>query len=213
LCKVGVRGVFVARPMDRNDIPIPTPCRADWDTMSAGDRWCAECQKHVHDLSAMTSDQARALLTGPETEGLCVRYLCDTSGVVVFQPQEPEARLIAPGRGPAEGGTRKLNEGTGSGDGARCEAGAESPSPGRLTRLKRYVGAAAALLPMSLTACMGAYVPPPPKPAPALAPSHRSGAAEAPAPAASGTGSAKVETIAAPSHRSGAAQAPAKPHG
>ena len=85
--------------MNRSEIPIPTPCGADWNDMTpAGrSRFCDACRKHVHDLSEMTSDEARTLLSSPATEGLCVRYLCDTSGAVVFRP-EPAVRLVAPSR-------------------------------------------------------------------------------------------------------------------
>jgi hypothetical protein len=34
----------------------------------------------VHDLSTMTSVEARSLLASPPTEGLFVRYLYDTHG-------------------------------------------------------------------------------------------------------------------------------------
>ena len=47
-------------------------------------RFCGECKKHVHDLSRMTKGEARALLEGKATEGLCIRYLYDAHGDVVF---------------------------------------------------------------------------------------------------------------------------------
>ena len=73
--------------MRANEIPIASPCSADWRTMKASDtkRFCDACQKHVHDLSAMTPEGARALLASPPTEGLCVRYLHDAHGDIVFR--------------------------------------------------------------------------------------------------------------------------------
>ena len=101
----------------------------DFDAMaSAGPaakkRFCAECKKHVHDLSKMSKREARALLEGEATEGLCIRYLYDARGDVVFAD---DAKLVA---------------------------------ASALNRAKRFVTAAVALaMPISLTACMGAYVP------------------------------------------------------
>lgn len=72
--------------MKRSDLPIPTPCAQDWDTMTPAGRkrFCGECKKHVHDLSSMLPEDARALLSSPPTEGLCVRYLYDEHGTIVF---------------------------------------------------------------------------------------------------------------------------------
>jgi hypothetical protein len=73
--------------MHASDIPIATPCGADWRTMKPTDtkRFCDACKKHVHDLSAMTKAEARAVLASPPIEGLCVRYLHDVHGDIVFQ--------------------------------------------------------------------------------------------------------------------------------
>lgn len=124
--------------MNRSDLPIASPCGADWDAMIADGpkRFCGDCKKHVHDLSRLTEIDARRLLASPATEGLCVRYLYDEAGRVRFAPEEAaEPALVA---------------------------------PSRLARMKRYVVAATALaLPMSLTACMGAYQPPPQQALPA----------------------------------------------
>jgi hypothetical protein len=73
--------------MRATDIPIASPCGADWRTMKPSDtkRFCDACQKHVHDLSAMTPTAAKALLSSPPTEGLCVRYLYDAHGEILFR--------------------------------------------------------------------------------------------------------------------------------
>jgi len=78
----------------RAEINVPMACGMDWEAMSskaaaAGGnddpaRFCGECQKHVHDLSAMTKSEAQTLLASEATDGLCVRYLYDDRGEVVF---------------------------------------------------------------------------------------------------------------------------------
>lgn len=83
--------------MHRSEIPIASPCGADWRTMSPSDtkRFCATCKKHVHDLSSMTKDEARALLASKPTEGLCVRYLYDArGGDVIFRNAVPAGFLV-----------------------------------------------------------------------------------------------------------------------
>jgi len=74
--------------MRTEELPIASPCGADWRTMKPSDkkRFCDACQKHVHDLSALTEGEARAVLHAPPAEGLCVRYLHDRYGNIVFQP-------------------------------------------------------------------------------------------------------------------------------
>ena len=54
---------------------VAEPCRNDWDAMTGDDRtrFCAGCGLHVHNLSAMTRDEAERLVC--ERAGrLCVRY-------------------------------------------------------------------------------------------------------------------------------------------
>jgi len=115
--------------MHRRDIPIASPCTADWTTMKPSDksRFCGECKKFVHDLSQMTSDEARALLRAPATEGLCIRYLYDQYGNVVFRPEPAASKLVSAGA---------LN---------------------RLKRFA--AAATAVAMPLTLTACMGAPPP------------------------------------------------------
>jgi hypothetical protein len=65
-------------------LEIKTPCPADWDAMTgdAQTRFCAHCQKHVHDLSQMPRDQAERLVC--ESAGnLCVRFARDEAGQVI----------------------------------------------------------------------------------------------------------------------------------
>jgi hypothetical protein len=73
--------------MNVSEVPVASPCGADWRTMKPTDtkRFCDACKKHVHDLSAMTKSEARAVLASPPVEGLCVRYLHDAHGDIVFR--------------------------------------------------------------------------------------------------------------------------------
>jgi len=77
--------------MKHGDIKLPTPCHADWRTMtpSGGGRFCGDCKKVVRDLSRMTERDARALLRETKNTELCVRYLYDRDGKVVFTGDAP----------------------------------------------------------------------------------------------------------------------------
>jgi hypothetical protein len=73
--------------MNRREIPIAAPCSADWKTMTLADRgrFCGQCRKVVHELARLTEAEARRLLASPPTEGLCVRYVHDARGEIVFR--------------------------------------------------------------------------------------------------------------------------------
>lgn len=82
--------------MRREDLTIETPCSQDWNGMKPADmkkRFCDECRLHVHDLAAMSKREAKAVLASETTEGLCIRYLYDQHGTVVFAD---DPRLVAP---------------------------------------------------------------------------------------------------------------------
>ncbi len=123
--------------MKRDELPIASPCQADFASMSPvaalreKGRFCGDCKKVVHDLSKMTAREARSLLAAPKTEGLCVRYLYDAAGEIVFQR---ELGIV-----PASELSRF----------ARMARGAKI--------------AVAVALPLSLTACMGAAPNRPPQ--------------------------------------------------
>ncbi|HEX8792760.1 MAG TPA: hypothetical protein VF765_17565 [Polyangiaceae bacterium] len=84
--------------MNRSDIPIASPCHADWSTMSLADRgrFCGACRKVVRELRQMTENEARALLASPPTEGLCVRYVHDATGEILFRRDDviPAGKLL-----------------------------------------------------------------------------------------------------------------------
>lgn len=70
-------------PLD--SLRIASPCSADWSRMSGTDqkRFCAECKLHVHDLSAMTTDEALTLLRDAGQGRLCVRFYRRADGRVL----------------------------------------------------------------------------------------------------------------------------------
>jgi hypothetical protein len=84
--------------MHRDELPIHEPCHADWTAMSgdAARRFCGSCTKHVHDLSAMTADDAETLLA--TEKNLCVRYAVAPDGRVLHAPRPSRLpRLLAIG--------------------------------------------------------------------------------------------------------------------
>ena len=81
-------------------VEIPKPCSADWDAMEphARSRLCAQCRTRVHDLSSMTETEAESFLhDNADDEGLCVSYLEDDRGSIVFA-QPKAASTIVPAR-------------------------------------------------------------------------------------------------------------------
>jgi hypothetical protein len=83
--------------MNRSELPIASPCNADWSTMTLADRgrFCGQCRKVVRELAQMSEREARALLASPPTEGLCVRYVHDTTGEILFRPDVVPAAGLA----------------------------------------------------------------------------------------------------------------------
>jgi hypothetical protein len=66
------------------NIRVATPCPARWADMTGDDhaRFCAQCQKHVYNLSDMTAEDASDLIR--EREGkLCVRFYQRADGTVL----------------------------------------------------------------------------------------------------------------------------------
>lgn len=80
----------------RSELPIASPCHVDFASMTRKDamrRFCGDCKKHVHDLTRMTEAEAKELLATREAASLCVRYLADDRGQVVFLPDVPSSQL------------------------------------------------------------------------------------------------------------------------
>ncbi|MEL6341731.1 MAG: hypothetical protein AAFV53_01265 [Myxococcota bacterium] len=123
--------------MKRDDVQIPSPCSADWSEMTGDDarRFCDQCAKHVHDLSAMTEPEAKALLKTASSAGeLCVRYTVGADQTITFRKNRARrlatAGMVAAGLAaaiPASAGIMPADT-----DEAAC---AEGP----LTRMARQV--------------------------------------------------------------------------
>lgn len=68
---------------------IPKPCPASWDDMTGDEqtRHCEHCDKNVHNLSAMSAEEAEKVLQGGKA---CVRFSRDSKGRIITR-----TRLIA----------------------------------------------------------------------------------------------------------------------
>ncbi len=67
-----------------DDIRIASPCPASWDDMVGDDRvrHCAGCNKDVFNLSALTRDEAEALVR-ERVGNLCARYYRRADGTII----------------------------------------------------------------------------------------------------------------------------------
>src|ERR1041385_596519 len=68
------------------NIYVASPCPADWEKMK-GDarvRMCAQCNKHVFNLSGMTRAQAENVIV-EKNGNLCVRYYERTDGTILLK--------------------------------------------------------------------------------------------------------------------------------
>ncbi|HSN26583.1 MAG TPA: hypothetical protein VLT45_09860 [Kofleriaceae bacterium] len=86
------------------NLRVATPCRADWNEMVGDERvrHCTHCDKDVFNLSAMTREQAEALVI--ERAGdLCARYYQRHDGTILLKDcsvgiaQKKKRRMIAAG--------------------------------------------------------------------------------------------------------------------
>ena len=71
-------------PFSLEMIDVASPCDVPWDSMTGDERvrFCGECQLHVYHLSAMTREEAEALIN--EKEGrLCVQFYRRADGTVL----------------------------------------------------------------------------------------------------------------------------------
>jgi hypothetical protein len=80
------------------DIEIPEPCHADWATMRPEEkgRFCFECSKKVHDLSAMTKPEAQDFLRSTGCADICVSYEHHEDGTLVFRDPAPRPAPMVP---------------------------------------------------------------------------------------------------------------------
>lgn len=72
-------------------LDIPNPCTEDWSRMSGDERsrFCGTCKNHVYNLSAMTREEAEALLSHSDGR-VCVRFYRRADGTVVTADCTPE---------------------------------------------------------------------------------------------------------------------------
>jgi hypothetical protein len=65
-------------------VRVAEPCPKSWEELAGGGdaaRYCTHCDRHVHNLSAMTADAAQRLVC--ESAGpLCIAYVPDAQGNV-----------------------------------------------------------------------------------------------------------------------------------
>jgi hypothetical protein len=78
------------RTFTLEQINVASPCHADWNAMSGDDqkRFCGHCEKHVHNLSAMTRTAAEELVCS-NAGHLCVQYQKDAAGVMITLDYAP----------------------------------------------------------------------------------------------------------------------------
>lgn len=69
--------------------PIEQPCPQSWDAMTgdAKRRFCAHCQLHVHNLSAMSAAERTEILCASGQR--CVTYTVDGRGRLLTRPARP----------------------------------------------------------------------------------------------------------------------------
>jgi hypothetical protein len=81
--------------MRTSQVNIDSPCHESWEAMDGDEerRFCGVCQKHVHNLSAMRHDEAKALLRETAGEHLCVRYTSESDGTLRFRDLVPRGML------------------------------------------------------------------------------------------------------------------------
>ncbi len=83
--------------MDDLEVEFPEPCSEPWEAMAPRgcNRHCASCDKIIHDLAALTFDEAAALLA--DEDEVCVRAEIGRGRVITLKPDGASAgrRMIA----------------------------------------------------------------------------------------------------------------------
>jgi hypothetical protein len=69
-----------------DNVRVASPCHADWSQMVGDDRvrFCGSCEKNVFNLSAMTRDEAEALIIASGAK-ICVRMYKRSDGTVMTE--------------------------------------------------------------------------------------------------------------------------------
>lgn len=81
--RLGESGRRALPLLDR--LEVAAPCSASWDDMVGDEvtRFCGACEKDVHNLSAMTRDEAEAFLRARAGDDVCVRFYRRRDGTVM----------------------------------------------------------------------------------------------------------------------------------
>src|SRR5215510_4290364 len=84
--------------MGNKRLPMATvrrPCSVSWASMSGNDqaRLCAVCERHVYDLSALSSNEAETLL-GRDEERICVRLTRGPDGQIITTDRPARFRKV-----------------------------------------------------------------------------------------------------------------------
>ncbi len=76
-------GVLRALPL-LDSLRVSSPCKASWDDMVGDERvkFCAQCAKNVYNLSAMSREEAEALVQAKEGD-LCARMYQRADGTIL----------------------------------------------------------------------------------------------------------------------------------
>lgn len=79
---------------------VPNPCPVSWNAMTGTDvtRTCATCARQVHDLGAMTADEAEALVTRTDAR-ICVRYVRGADGAILTRDRRANLIQKSPYKG------------------------------------------------------------------------------------------------------------------
>jgi hypothetical protein len=72
----------------RRSLPIAEPCQVF--RPRAGHTFCGKCEKHVHDISAMTKREASRFLAANAGKSICIAYRAAKDGTILVRP-EPRA--------------------------------------------------------------------------------------------------------------------------
>ncbi len=69
------------------DVRIASPCHVSWDEMRGDDkiRHCAQCDLHVHNISAMTADEAVSVLERAREGRVCAGFFRRADGTILVQ--------------------------------------------------------------------------------------------------------------------------------
>src|SRR5688500_1305928 len=113
-----------------DNIRVASPCKADWAAMTGDERvrHCGSCDKDVFNISALTRDEAQALIA--EKAGkLCARYFQRKDGTILLADCTVGAAQKRRSRWIAAGAAVLLAGGAGAAAHSMWGGDAEAPQP------------------------------------------------------------------------------------